>query len=406
MKGLTKFFPTPSDKMGTLWALSAVKDACIIEYGPGGTTHYSMEGIFKINGEILADTYTTHIDEDDVVMGDTTRIRDTILEVDEIYKPKYIFVIASSLISVIGTDIQGVVYELSGQVKAKLIVYQSGGFKGDYTVGIQQVLKDLAQHVVLPCEQKVEMSYNIIGCCLDDYRYAANIKAIQAVLSETLGLHCVSVWTAGGSMDTLEKASSATINIVLRQEGFECAKILQKRFGTPFLYAHPIGYKATIDMIERIANQLGLTPDEACMKEIKARMRQNLMHVKRHFRPLADKSVVISGGYDTANAYAHFLGDELGFEIRRVLVNHKKMSEEVSGHYCFNAGEDDKEAAAETKPRFIFGDAVLVYFAKTPCYAVQIQNPNLNQVVMTTHKPTMCFHGADDTVEKLLNSDA
>lgn len=403
MSGLTKFFPTPSDKMGVLWALSAIKGAYIIEYGPGGTTHYSMEGIFKINGEILSNTYTTHIDEDDVVMGDTEKLRKTILEVDQVYRPPYIFVIASSLISVIGTDVDGVIHALKDQVNARIITYQSGGFKGDYTVGVRRVLSDLAEHVVQPADCKVEGTYNLIGCCLDDYRYAANIRAIQSILSDALGLRCQCVFTAGCSIHEIEAASSASLNIVLRHEGRSCAETLARRFGSPYINAHPIGYQATIDMITAVAKSLNLVPDVQYMDAQREHARRCLMQSKGHLRRAASKSTVISGGYDAVLAYSRFLGDELGLSIDAALVNHVRP-EGAQEPFLFKVTEADKQlAVSKYSPAFLFGDAVLLHAAVHPCLKRQIQNPNLQRVITTTHKPHMGFDGANDIIEQLLN---
>lgn len=404
MSGLYKFFPTPSDKMGVLWALSAIRDAYIIEYGPGGTTHFSMEGIFKMNGEFLAHTYTTHIDEDDVVMGDTGKLRRTILEVDEVYHPSYIFVIASSLVSVIGSDIRGVVHELGEQVKARLIVYQSGGFKGDYTAGVRQALHDLAAKVVQPCAAKDPLAYNLIGCCVDDYRYAADAKAIRQVLQDALGIRCACVFTAGCSMDEIEKASQASLNIVLRHEGVDCAETLRQRFDIPFISAHPIGYQATITLIEEAAGALNLAPDAAYMAAARERARSRIMQVKGHFRKAANRCAVISGGLDAACGYRRFLADELGFTVSAALVHHVKPEGQALQHYQFGAKEDEKEAAIlAAKPALVLGDAVLLHYADPGCFRLQTQNPNLEQVLITTHKPRMCFDGADDIIEKLLN---
>ena len=39
---LVRYLPTPSDRMGILWSLLSVEGSVILEYGPAGTTHYSM----------------------------------------------------------------------------------------------------------------------------------------------------------------------------------------------------------------------------------------------------------------------------------------------------------------------------------------------------------------------------
>lgn len=40
---LCRYLPVPSDRMGIIWSLLSVKDSIILEYGPAGTTHFSME---------------------------------------------------------------------------------------------------------------------------------------------------------------------------------------------------------------------------------------------------------------------------------------------------------------------------------------------------------------------------
>ena len=39
---LTRFLPLPSDRMGILWSLFHIDGSVLLEYGPAGTTHYSM----------------------------------------------------------------------------------------------------------------------------------------------------------------------------------------------------------------------------------------------------------------------------------------------------------------------------------------------------------------------------
>lgn len=46
---LYRYFPVPSDRMGTLWTLGSIKDAYIVEFGPAGTTHFYIEGFMQLN---------------------------------------------------------------------------------------------------------------------------------------------------------------------------------------------------------------------------------------------------------------------------------------------------------------------------------------------------------------------
>ncbi len=71
---LVRFLPTPSDRMGILWTLLNIEGSVIVEYGPAGTTHFSM-GLFGDLGiEQENRLFTTHMREEDVIMGDTSRL--------------------------------------------------------------------------------------------------------------------------------------------------------------------------------------------------------------------------------------------------------------------------------------------------------------------------------------------
>ena len=105
---LCKYYPVANDRMGSIWTLCSIKDTCIIEFGPAGTTHYAVEGIGSLNAGEGSRIYSTHMDQSDVTFGKYDRLEKAILEVDENIKPRYIFVMASSISSIIGADIESV----------------------------------------------------------------------------------------------------------------------------------------------------------------------------------------------------------------------------------------------------------------------------------------------------------
>ena len=87
---LCRFYPAPSDRMAIIWSLMPVKNAVVLEYGPAGTTHFGG-GLYSSFGIELGKTlYTTHISEDDVIMGDVSRLENAIREVDAAYNPEII----------------------------------------------------------------------------------------------------------------------------------------------------------------------------------------------------------------------------------------------------------------------------------------------------------------------------
>ena len=80
---LCKYYPVANDRMGIIWTLSSIEGACVIEFGPAGTTHYAVEGVGSLNGNDKAKIYSTHMDQSDVTFGKYDRLEKAILEIDE-----------------------------------------------------------------------------------------------------------------------------------------------------------------------------------------------------------------------------------------------------------------------------------------------------------------------------------
>lgn len=411
MKHLYKYFPIPSDKMGYFWSISSIKEACIIEYGPGGTTHYAIEGIHKINGELVSNMFTTDMNQDDVVMGDISRLKKSILEVDQVYKPKYIFVLASSLSSIIGSDIEGLVYELGSEVKAKIITYTSGGFKGDYLYGIKESYLHIARDIVKPSEVKTE-SFNIIGSGIFEYNYKANIKHLVHVIESSLPIKFNTSFTNGTTINELESFSKAKLNIVINWAGIKCAEYLKDKYDIKFIYTNPIGYKSTFNMINEISQMLNIKINEEYLAIMKEESKYVTMQIKYMQRSTKNKDFVVGGDYSTIKGYVSFLEEELGFNVKSMLINHAKYDiEETDERYIFSASEADKYKQIEiNRPSIVLGDGVLIEIAKHASIkngfklnTIQVQNPNTTKRIFTDHKPLICFKGASDIIEKILN---
>ncbi|MBO3444234.1 hypothetical protein JWF52_06880 [Clostridium sp. CCUG 7971] len=143
-----KYFPVANDRMGMIWTLSSIEGVCIIEFGPAGTTHYGIEVVGSLNGDNNAKIYSTHMDQSDVTFGKYDRLEKSIVEVDENIEPKYIFVMASSVSSVIGAYVKSICRYLKDRVNSKLIPITTAGFKDDYNVGVENALELIINNIV------------------------------------------------------------------------------------------------------------------------------------------------------------------------------------------------------------------------------------------------------------------
>ncbi len=174
--------------------------------------------------------FTTHMNEDDVVMGDVTRLEEAIVELDKSYEPKVIFVVASSISAVIGTDIKGVCNYMQKEVQAKLVAFEQGGFRGDYSIGLTEVYKLLVNN--LPCKEqkKRKKVFNIIGASMGSYRAASDVWELQNLMREAFGYELHTCLCHETSVDEIGDIGTAEINLVMRQEGLPAAEVLKNKF--------------------------------------------------------------------------------------------------------------------------------------------------------------------------------
>ncbi len=402
-----KYFPTPSDRMGALWTLDSIEDACIIEFGPAGTTHFSIEGIVNLNGESQARLFTTHISEHDLTFGKTDRLEASIKEVDENFKPKVIFVFSSSLTSIIGIDIKSVCVELEDQVDAKLVAVDTGGFKGDFSLGVRQMLKKICEEVVIETSMKDHKKYNIIGGQLDEYNNRSDIKEIQLMMKEIFDLDCHCVLSHESSIDNIEEMSKASFNIVLRSEGLDAAKVLEKRFNQPYTKRRPYGSLESEKFISEVEDIVGLVRNHKIYEKSNELLSRAIYRLEM-LNKYDDYKVLVSGNVDMTSGVIKLL-KEMGFSNIKGIVNHKKPKRhlnDLEDNLVYSASEQDKKRILkEFAPDIVLGDAVLIRFANDfgITKSMQISNPNIDSIIFYDKTPYLGINGGTYLCEQVAN---
>jgi len=407
---LYKYLPPASDRMGALWALSSLREAAVLEYGPAGTTHYAIEGFMQLNADMQARLFTTHMDETDIVMGDSTRLEDTLKEVDTVYAPSVIFVVASSISSIIGTDLDTICAALQPETKATLIPITGGGWRGDFALGIREVLTALADKIVEDRTEELPHACNIIGVNIDCYNFQSDLRELRFLLKEALGLTVNTVFTADSSVSEIKQAANAKFNLVLRGEGLPCAELLHQRHGQPYLYGAPYGYKGTLAWLTQVSELVGKEIDPNFAKHLRVQagrhsgvVRRALFHYKKLPTLLAGSLMQVQGMYA-------FLHGELGLDMAHIIVNHNRPSRlpEIDPSWAeklsFNPSEDEKLALiSSVRPSVVWGDGVLLDMAKEAPVKIQIANPNLNSTLIYDGTPFMGLNGATYMIERLMS---
>lgn len=399
---LVRFLPKPSDRMGIIWSLLAIQGAIVLEYGPAGTTHYSMGLYGGLGLRFQNRIFTTHMIEDDVVMGDVTRLEDAIVELDKSYAPKVIFVVASSVTAVIGTDIKGVCRYMQNEVKAKLVAFEQGGFRGDYSIGLAETYKLLVRNLPKKSVAKEPGIYNIIGASMWRYHMESDIWEIKSLLGEALGLSCNACLCCDTCVDELEDMGQAQVNIVLGNEGLAAAKYLEEEFGTPYVYAVPYGYSAVLSFLEQVGEAVGKAPDSMVLQRLrmkeKSLSRLSLFAMMGNNKP---RKAVVKGDYDMVQGVSAFL-EQGGITVLHKMCAHslKAIAEPATDVEAYAEESDWLHVIRGLHDTLILADDVALLQAEADNTKVLIRAPFINSAV-ATHLPFMGEKGADYLLEQL-----
>lgn len=367
-----QYFPLPSCRMGALWALSDIEGACILEFGPAGTTHFSLEGMGNINGSPKA--------------------------------PKVIFVMASTLTAIIGIDLESLCMGIQPEVKAKLIPIKSDGFKGDFTYGVKEVLTLLAKEWVAPSEIKREKTYNIVGSTMDGFSSRSDVNAIQNLMKRVFGASCHVVFTSDASMERLYEAGQSALNIAMRSEAIEASEVLKASHGMPYVSEMPYGLSGIECFCKKVAEATGWAIDEGQYKALMRDLGLVIQRVKMHVQVTRPR-VLVSGPKDTVVGIMHFL-EECGIGEKSGLVGHRFKLKESDFNLLEGFDERKKREILEAfAPDLILGDGVTLAFAKKICpesKGIQIANPNLDRTLLHHAVPHMGAEGILYLSEHLL----
>ncbi len=400
---LCRYLPTPSDRMAVMWSLLTVGDAVVLEYGPAGTTHYSM-GLFGAMGISPNQAlFTTHMSEDDVVMGDVTRLEEAILELDRNYAPKVIFVIASAITSVIGTDLKGVCHYMQAKVKARLVAMENGGFKGDYTVGLREVQRMLVQELSGCGEGPSANTYNVLGASAGAYRIHSDLWELQDLMSRAFGFSCGAVPGVKASVDQLAAMGGARLNLVLRAEGLEAARWLKERYGTPYVYGAPYGYGGTEKWLKAVGEALGASVAPEVTSQLQEKKKEAMtfrMYASMYRNKPHPPAAAIVGNYDTVVGLAG-LCRELDITPDLLICAHtlKDIEEPAEGVVHFERERDTIDALRRLRSHLVMADDVSLHLCDETNVGVCVSFPLVSHTQIANHLPLMGIRGTDFLLE-------
>ena len=370
--GLYKYYSIPSDRMGALWTLLSIRGACILEFGTAGTTRFALNNFHKMKGVQNSQLYTTHLDENDIAMGDVSRMDKAVDDIVNEGLATNKFLMSSTVSSVIGIDLAAYCHVYREKYPQINFIYISNdGFKGDWTLGVKNVLETLVAHIPKEVNKSENFTYNIIGACADDYNYEVDCMEVDRIMKEGFNGENICTLTSNTSIKDIENMGAAHLNIVMRSEGEEAAKVLERNFGTPYVIGRPYGLKGTLEWIKKIEEAAKISINKEFVENEETLLKEEIYEASL---VLKNKSICLSGHYDVVIGIRDFMRDEIGININNIWCSSPSLSTEEVPFYEERIWE---EIILKGDYDILMGNGVVTNIGKENCKKLQIDLPNL-----------------------------
>lgn len=235
---------------------------------------YDMDSLIFISG----------LSQMDAIMGNDDKFINDIVRAAKELKPRFIALVRTPIPLMTGTDFEGIARVIEKQTQIPVFYFPTSGMHS-YVSGARMALETVARELVLPTnanghfkengieienvsnelsvadtkrqnQQKLNQSeqkqienteskqsnskikINILGATPLDFSVNSTLDSIKEFLSKHFEI--ISTFAMGSSIEDIQKAGEADVNLVISSVGFPAAKVLEERFSTPYVIGTPV----------------------------------------------------------------------------------------------------------------------------------------------------------------------
>lgn len=197
---------------GSRVVLYPIADALHLVHGPVGCAVYTWDirGALSSGPELHRLSFSTDLQELDVVFGGEQKLEKALLELIERHEPNAAFVYSTCIVGIIGDDLEAVCKKVADQTGIPVLPVQSEGFKGNKRAGYEAACNAMAKLVGTGDTTDIsKYSINILG----DFNLAGEIWLIREYF-ERIGVQVVANITGDGRVADIQRAHGASLNVV------------------------------------------------------------------------------------------------------------------------------------------------------------------------------------------------
>lgn len=243
--------------------------------------------------------YITGLSEMEALMGDDEKHIGDIVSAAIDLNPNFIALTGSPIPMMTGTDFKALSKVIEKRTGIPTFGFDTNGMHS-YIAGISMAFKAFAERMTNPDVAKTQdLSVNIIGLTPLDFSVTGYVDSIKQAVIEG-GFKTISYWAMGDTLENISKAGMASVNLVVSYDGLAAAKVLQEKFGTPYVVGVPVGTKFT----KKVIADLKLSAEDLKNRVAYSDLTKN------------ESDIVIIGESVMAGSLAMAIMEECGEEAR------------------------------------------------------------------------------------------
>lgn len=195
--------------------------------------------------------YISAISEMEAILGDDDKLIHDLIETAEELKPAFIALAGAPIPYMIGTDLPAIASMVEEATGIPSFGFAANGMQ-HYTRGISMALSAVVERFCLPDLPKTpSLSVNILGATPLDFSLNGSVDSIKDWLKES-GMEVNACLAMGSTLEEIQKAGQAHVNLVVSYGGLKAAVILQKMFGIPYVTGVPFGKEFARRLADRL----------------------------------------------------------------------------------------------------------------------------------------------------------
>ncbi len=194
--------------------------------------------------------FISALTEMEAVLGDDEKLISDIVETASELHPKFIAVAGTPIPIMTGFDFAGVASLIEQRTGIPTFGFPTTSMR-TYVHGADMALAALAERFVQNGKRSAQPSCNILGLTPLDFSVNGTDHSIAEFVQES-GFTVLSRWAMGSDLDEIGGAGSAHVNLVVSASGIGAARVLEHRFGIPYVIGVPFGKRFASVLRERL----------------------------------------------------------------------------------------------------------------------------------------------------------